>query len=133
MPCRSWEAECSGTGEELNKLREELDKVTALLCSLCESVDNCGDGVEVYMTDVTGLPEWWAKHKEKDYRRKYLEAVAPIKAEIGDIERKMKEIKKLGGEPGKKMVSHLKELQEKSRETFNMFSKYANLLDLDKK
>lgn len=58
MPCR-----CDGYPTELELAQKELDKLTDLLCTLC---NQC----EYYNFEIDNkVLDWWEKHKEADAKR----------------------------------------------------------------
>lgn len=47
------------------KIKEELDKVTRLLCTVCKSIES----QEFSTKDSNELQEWWEAHKQLDAER----------------------------------------------------------------
>lgn len=133
MPCSYFDPPgvCTNPSdkEEIAKLRKELDKVTAMLCDLCGTVEreDYGDHPpHVFLSDEQAA--WWKQHKENDLRRQYHEAIKPIDDELNSMATKFKEIKKLGGEPTAASKARCKKLKQDKVDLFNNFSKYVNLL-----
>ena len=79
MPCTYYE-----TPEEkaapFNKLRDELDDVTRMLCGVMTILEREGNSF-VVKNQVPGLPEWWEKHKKSDTKRR----IAELQAEIDKL------------------------------------------------
>lgn len=70
MPCRS-DYEYSVTDEEYDRVFEECNKLTRMLCEVMKLYD-------IYENDVPftiskELEEWWTKHKEIDAKREAAE------------------------------------------------------------
>ena len=78
MPCYDPGASSQAYYEEVKKLRDELNKVEAMLCAVVNVlVDNklIIPVVEAIDTEETGVTPndiaiWWTIHKEKDAKRK---------------------------------------------------------------
>lgn len=75
MPCRTETPE-----EEEQRRRDELDKLTRLLCESCQCLEDsmmaAEQGVD-FFTDE--LRQWWEDHKKADEARKRREEVADAK------------------------------------------------------
>lgn len=63
MPCSDGGTYCSEDTETKNR----LDKVTRLLCGLCERAECEARGTLI--SNDEELAQWWAKHQEEDLRR----------------------------------------------------------------
>jgi hypothetical protein len=75
MPC-TYDIDPKEEQAAWDKLKRELDETTRMLCALCQL---CDDVKLPYM--ISGLKEWWSKHKESDAKRKErlrLEALAKL-------------------------------------------------------
>jgi hypothetical protein len=78
MPCHSYEISAVeiSLSKERDQLKQELDTVTRLLCSVLRSV-KFGE-VYVDLTkdiiNIEGLEEWWNEHKKWDELRLIREA-----------------------------------------------------------
>lgn len=74
---------CTGGPSYPDTDKEELDKVTDLLCKICAVVDdargpNIRDQVMVKLNEVDGLTSWWKHHKRLDVQRRAEESVAKV-------------------------------------------------------
>lgn len=68
MPCRDYmENDCSSYQNDARILKQKLDNVTRLLCTVMTYLDN----VDSYfvLDEVLGLRSWWEEHKENDKKR----------------------------------------------------------------
>jgi hypothetical protein len=100
MPCvhEETETEKAAALESVKKAREstkkKLDDVTALLCSLCESLDASGK----LETAPTPVVEWWTTHSKADRERierehkETVEAYNKQLAKVKETEAKLKTI-----------------------------------------
>lgn len=70
MPC-----DAGPSRNERAELKAELDKVTRLLCGLCQLIDN---GVPTTHLVVPELAEWWEQHQLKDRERLISGALAKL-------------------------------------------------------
>jgi hypothetical protein len=97
MPCRSYEDEYPVPGRYRNEitLKENNDKLAALLCEACKLVDSSGYKMS------NKLQEWWDAHQEADKKAQELEEKR-LMADLAkqqnikrDAERRAAEIRKL--------------------------------------
>jgi hypothetical protein len=58
-------------GESDRKAKEELDKLTRMLCATCRQVEDCDLKIEDRETKA-----WWTQHKKADAERRRLEQLA---------------------------------------------------------
>ena len=86
MPCRDdgWEGVIAQ--------KEELDKLTDMLCRMCRGTESAGR-LSVLPPDVQ---VWWAEHKKADAARE-----AQERAEKAQLDLKKKALKKLSAEEKK--------------------------------
>jgi hypothetical protein len=65
MPCRS-EGYGNSNSEIIREQREQLDRVTRILCELLTNAEAKGDLV----TNSTECLQWWDEHKKADEERR---------------------------------------------------------------
>lgn len=124
MPCRDGGGPC--TDPEIIK---RLDLATSLLCAVMQELEdslNYGEGGVIEYEDITkipGLKQWWHAHKMKDFQKFVDEA----NHHLSVIDRKVKDIKALGGIPSEKLikernsaVADLKKIKEEFKELFKL-------------
>ena len=71
MPCHdaySYFGDAGRESDALNEVRQRLDHITRLICSLCERLEGSGFNHLIYADPQ--LLAWWDKHQECDRRRK---------------------------------------------------------------
>ena len=75
MPCRCDEMETS------DQYRQEADKMAAMLCSLCEMLEQQTDTAHLSRLETwpASVRKWWADHKKKDAERVAQEEAAERK------------------------------------------------------
>lgn len=73
MPCHSYseDEERTAWSTENAKLREEIDEVTRLLCSMLRSM-NAAE-MQAWHLQVPGLQQWWKTHEIADFKRQQAE------------------------------------------------------------
>lgn len=60
---------CTGGGPPSDyEDKQEINKLTKMLCRMCKIVQHLDDG-EVLIKTVKGLKPWWDAHKKEDRRR----------------------------------------------------------------
>lgn len=93
MPCRDDWSESNDERclrESNNELTARVDKLAAMLCSLCEWVDEkcCSKISNLGAATHSELPNWWVEHKKFDAQRKAkikLKALAKLTAEEQEV------------------------------------------------
>lgn len=64
-------------GASERKMREDLDEVTRMLCSVCKRIFDDYEWDTPYFTSVDGLEKWYLDHMIRDQRR--LDREKPIR------------------------------------------------------
>ena len=84
-------------------MKDRLDKVTALLCGICQVIDdaqgpNIRDQVMVRVEEVDGLRAWWKNHQQEDAARLRRESDAKkrrrrdLQARIAQMENELEDL-----------------------------------------
>lgn len=76
MPCQDHQGEA-----ENEQMRERVDKLTRMLCGLCQRAEQRDPKLGLLREDPE-LAQWWEEHKQADFKRKHLEALMQAKALI---------------------------------------------------
>jgi hypothetical protein len=117
MPCTYFDPPGTFCNEEkvaltakLGKYKSELDQATKLLCNLCanlEKMRNEHSQPGIIIEDVPGLEVWWKAHKKMDVAKVRADKKLMLETVIWNLERTVKEIKGLGGVPGRSLTENL--------------------------
>ena len=77
MPCYWPDNEPIVNQASYDKLKDEADRTTRLLCSLMQAEESCGDAQWAF-DNVDGLQDWWDEHKRFDQSRLQKELIQSI-------------------------------------------------------
>lgn len=117
MPCTYFDPPGTFCNEErdaltakVNKYKKQLDLATKLLCDLCTNLEKLRQHsakTETLIEDVPDLAEWWKKHNKMDAERVRAEGMVKVEKNISQLKLKARQIKKLGGTPGRALTESL--------------------------